>query len=88
MDHVFKGEMLIRLRKIEGQIKGISKMIDEEKYCVDILTQIAAVKAALNSVGGKLIENHTKHCVVTGLKGDNPDKVIDELVGILKKFAK
>ena len=52
-----------RLHRIEGQVRGIERMVDEDRYCIDILTQIAAVKTALEQVGAKLLEDHVTHCV-------------------------
>ena len=61
-----KANLLTRLKRIEGQVRGISRMVEEDKYCVDILIQIAAVKAALNKVGLVLLEDHTRGCVSAG----------------------
>ena len=58
-----KAKLLARLKRIEGQVRGISRMVEEDKYCVEILIQIAAVKAALNKVGLVLLEDHTRGCV-------------------------
>jgi DNA-binding FrmR family transcriptional regulator len=61
-----------RLHRIEGQVRGIEKMIDEDRYCVDVLTQIAAVKTALEQVGAKLLEVHVNHCVADAIaSGDH-----------------
>lgn len=83
-----KSNILRRLRKIEGQIKGIQKMVSEEKYCVDILIQIAAVRAALNRVGLIIFEDHTKGCVLEALNTDKRDEKISELVDVIFKFIK
>lgn len=77
-----------RLKKIEGQVRGVQKMIDEDRYCVDILVQITAVRAALNKVGLQLLEGHTRGCVTAAIKGGRGDEAIDELVDVLSKFAK
>ena len=62
-------DMLIkRLNRIEGQVKGIQKMVDEERYCIDILTQISAIRSAINKVGSIILENHIKGCVVNSIK--------------------
>ncbi|HHY41992.1 MAG TPA: metal-sensitive transcriptional regulator [Thermoanaerobacterales bacterium] len=83
-----KVNLLRRLKKIEGQIKGIQRMIEKEKYCADILIQIAAVRAALNKVGLIIFEDHTKGCVVEAIQTDSGDEKIDELVDVLHKFLK
>ncbi|EMR00301.1 metal-sensitive transcriptional regulator [Paeniglutamicibacter gangotriensis] len=67
VDHGYtanKNALLKRLSRIEGQVRGVSKMVDEEKYCIDILTQISAINAALHKVSLGLVEDHVAHCVV------------------------
>ncbi len=81
-------ELLLRLKKIEGQVRGIQKMVDEKRYCVDILNQIAAVKAALNKVGLNILEKHTHGCVRKAIESGEGDPIIDELMGVIKKFVK
>jgi len=84
-----ENETLIkRLRRIEGQVKGIQKMIEEEKHCSDILIQIAAVRAALNSVGGLVLENYMKSCIKSYLDGAASEEKLDELVNIMVKYTK
>lgn len=63
-----KGKYLARLKRIEGQARGIHRMVDEEKYCIDILTQISAITKALQGVGLGLLDDHLKHCVVDAAK--------------------
>jgi len=79
------------LRRIEGQIKGIQKMVEERRYCVDILTQISAVRAALARVQDNILEAHLTHCVQAALQGksesDRQKKII-EIFGLLKRFRK
>ncbi|HSH35800.1 metal-sensitive transcriptional regulator [Schnuerera sp.] len=77
-----------RLRRIEGQVKGIQKMVDEGKYCGDILIQIAAVRAAMNSVGGLILESHMKDCLKKYLDGSAEDEVLDDLVNTMIKYTK
>ena len=80
-------DMLIkRLNRIEGQVKGIQKMIDEERYCIDILTQISAIRSAINKVGSIILENHIKGCVVNSIKEDNSEESIAELMKTIDKF--
>lgn len=82
-------DMLIkRLNRIEGQVKGIQKMVDEERYCIDILTQISAIRSAINKVGSIILENHIKGCVVNSIKEDNSKESIEELLKTIDKFIK
>ena len=76
-----------RLKNIEGQVRGIQRMVEEEKYCVDILTQISAVRAALNSVGMVILRRHIETCVSEAIQsgGDERSHIIDELMSILGK---
>lgn len=84
-----KKSSITRLRRIEGQIKGIQKMVEEDKYCGDILVQIAAAKSALNKVGGIILQNYMKSCIKEDIiNGDDSDKSIDELVDIMVKYTK
>lgn len=82
---------LVRLRRIEGQIRGVQKMIEEKRYCVDILTQLTSIVGAIKSVEENILERHLKGCVrqsfVKGSKEDKAQK-IDEVVDVLKKFRK
>lgn len=68
-----KDDYLKRLKRIEGQARGISKMVDEEKYCIDILTQISALTSALRVVAVGLLDDHLKHCVLDAARMDGPD---------------
>ena len=77
-----------RLKKISGQINGIDKMLDDKRYCVDILQQVLAARAALNKVGLMILESHTKSCVVSAIKEDRAEQGIDELMSVLKQFSK
>ncbi|CQR71820.1 Copper-sensing transcriptional repressor CsoR [Sporomusa ovata DSM 2662] len=77
-----------RLRRIGGQINGIEKMIDDRRYCVDVLQQIMAARAALNQVALVMIESHTKSCVVNAIMENRTEEAVDELMGVLSKFTK
>ncbi len=68
-----KDKYLQRLRRIEGQARGVSRMIDEEKYCIDILTQISALTSALQAVGLGLLDDHLKHCVLDAARMGGPE---------------
>jgi DNA-binding FrmR family transcriptional regulator len=76
-----------RLSRIEGQIRGIRKMLDESAYCPDILNQAAAANAALNAFSRELLSQHLRSCVVNDLRAGN-DEVVDELLSTLQKFMK
>ena len=76
-----------RLNRIEGQIRGIKGMLDKNAYCPDILTQVAAVNAALNAFGRELLASHIRTCVVEDIRAGKKDAV-DELLTILQKFMK
>ncbi|SJZ42464.1 metal-sensitive transcriptional regulator [Selenihalanaerobacter shriftii] len=84
-----KDDLITRLKRIEGQVRGIQRMIDEEKYCVDVLTQVAAAKAALMKVGMSILEDHTHGCVMQAVAEDEEnDEIIDELMDVIFKFTK
>ena len=80
-------DMLNRLSRIEGQVRGIKRMVEEDAYCVDIITQVAAVNAALNSFNKVLLTNHIKTCVANDIREGKNEKV-DELVVTLQKLMK
>ena len=82
---------LVRLRRIEGQIRGVQKMIEEKRYCVDILTQLTSIVGAIKSVEENILERHLKGCVHQSFtKGSKDDKArkIDEVIDVLKKFRR
>ncbi len=83
-----KENLLVRLNRVSGQVAGIRDMVAEDRYCVDILTQISAVKSALDSVAMALLEDHTRHCVHDAVKHGGGEQTIEELVQIVKKYAK
>lgn len=83
-----KEKVLNRLKRIEGQVRGIQKMVEEDRYCVDILVQISAIDSALNKVGHSLMERHTHHCVADAVKKGEGEEAIDELMKVMKQFAK
>lgn len=80
-------DLINRLNRIEGQIRGIKRMVDENVYCPDILVQVAAVNAALNSFNKVLLGNHIKTCVTQDIK-DGKDETVDELLVTLQKLMK
>jgi len=81
-----KEKLLKRLARTEGQVRGVSKMVEDERYCIDVLTQIGAVQAALDKVALGLIDDHTRHCVVEAESGERVEKV-DELMAALGRFV-
>jgi DNA-binding FrmR family transcriptional regulator len=80
-----KTRNLKRLRRIEGQVRGLQKMVDDDRYCADIMTQIASVHEALRAVGRELMRNHLKHCAASALRGtpDEAERMYDELVDLM-----
>ena len=85
-----KDALLRRLSRIEGQIGGLRRMVDSEAYCVDVLTQIAAVTKALEGVSLKLLTDHTNHCVrdAVATGGSEADAKVDELMTAVERFAR
>jgi DNA-binding FrmR family transcriptional regulator len=82
-----KKDSLNRMKKIEGQIRGVSKMIEGEKYCVDILNQIAAVKSALDGVARKVLKRHVESCVAEAILKRQAEEKIDELMNTIFKYG-
>lgn len=80
--------MMNRLKRIEGQVRGIQKMVDEDRYCIDILVQISAIQSALKNVGYSVTERHMKHCVTDAVEKGGGSESIDELMSVLKQFSK
>lgn len=80
-------DLLNRLSRIEGQIRGVKKMVENDAYCVDILTQTSAINAALNSFNKVLLANHIKSCVTRDIK-EGKEETVDELVATLQKLMK
>lgn len=76
-----------RLSRIEGQVRGVKKMLEDEAYCTDVLTQVTAIQAALNAFNKELLANHIKSCVVEDIRAGN-DEVVDDLVCTLQKLMK
>jgi DNA-binding FrmR family transcriptional regulator len=85
-----KARNLTRLRRIEGQVRGLQRMVEEDRYCADILTQIASVHEALRSVGRELMRNHLKHCATSAIQtgGDEANAMYDELVDMFYKHSR
>lgn len=83
-----KQKLLNRLKRIEGQTRGIQRMVQEDKYCVDIMTQISSIQSALEQVSLTLMEDHMRHCVAEAIAQGNGDEKISEVVNVLKRYAK
>ena len=80
-------KLINRLNRIEGQVRGVRSMVEEERYCVDILTQVSAIQSALNAFNKELLSNHIKTCVVERIR-DGEEQVVDELCDTMKKLMK
>ena len=78
-----KDALLKRLKRIEGQVRGLQRMIEEERYCIDILTQVSATRAALDGVALGVMEDHVRHCVREG-----GDEKVDELMGAVERLVR
>jgi DNA-binding FrmR family transcriptional regulator len=77
-----------RLNRIEGQVRGIGRMIDEDRYCIDILTQVSAVQSALDALALQLLEHHLHGCVQHAVKSGEGDRAIAEALQVIRKFAR
>lgn len=87
MDHEKKehhGALVRRLKLIEGQVRGLQRMLDEDAYCIDIITQTSAVKAALSNVEDLLLEGHLSHCVIEQITQGKPEKAKEEILKVYK----
>ena len=86
-DH--KRQLMNRLKRIEGQVRGVQRMVDEEAYCVDILTQISGVIAASEKVASMVVRDHVDHCVKESIRNeDQAEEKVDELVTAIERFLK
>jgi DNA-binding FrmR family transcriptional regulator len=86
-----KDQLQKRLARIEGQVRGIARMIEDDRYCIDILTQLGAVDTALEAVALKVLEEHVQHCVAGAISSgdrEDADEKIRELVDAVQRFAK
>ena len=90
VDPDIKDRNLKRLRRIEGQVRGLQKMVEEDRYCADILTQISSVHEALRAVGRELMRNHLKHCATSAIKSSDSDAeaMYDEVVDMMFKHSR
>lgn len=87
VDPEIKAGNLRRLRRIEGQVRGLQRMVEEERYCADILTQLSSVQEALRAVGREVMRNHLRYCATTAIKaeGETAERMYDELIDLMYK---
>jgi DNA-binding FrmR family transcriptional regulator len=83
-----KDQVQARLRRIEGQIRGVQKMVDEDRYCIDVLTQVSAAKAALDAVALELLQDHTEHCVAEAIRSGDGRAKIRELNDAVERLVR
>lgn len=87
MDPIIRKKAQTGLKRVEGQVRGVAKMIDEDRYCIDVVTQIDAIRAALARVKSDLLRQHLHHCVYEAMTSDNAgeqERVVEELIGVFK----
>ncbi len=85
-----KDDHLKRLRRIEGQVRGLARLIEEDTYCIDVLTQVSAVVSALRSLGVQLLDEHVRHCVVEAASGDerHAEDMVTEATGAIARLLR
>jgi CsoR family transcriptional regulator, copper-sensing transcriptional repressor len=83
-----KPQLQTRLRRIEGQVRGVERMVEEDRYCIDVLTQISAIQAALDKVALGLLDDHARHCVVGGASDRKPEELTDELMASVGRLMR
>ena len=92
MEHGYEKEPLIkRLHRIEGQVRGVERMVEDDRYCIDIITQIAAINTALESLAFKILDDHVRHCVAGALSSGDPEEAgrkSEELLSAVQRFAR
>lgn len=82
-----KDQLQARLSRIEGQVRGVNRMVDEDRYCIDVLTQISAIRVALDKVALGLLDDHARHCLMGGEGGPtDPDEQVQELMGAVGRM--
>ena len=83
-----KDQLLTRLRRIGGQVRGIEGMVEDDRYCIDVLTQISAVQAALDKVALGLLDDHARHCVIDGRAEGTPEELTEELMAAVGRLLR
>jgi CsoR family transcriptional regulator, copper-sensing transcriptional repressor len=82
-----KDQLLARLRRVEGQVRGVEKMVEDDRYCIDVITQISAIQAALDKVALGLLDGHARHCVANGTHGE-PAEMTDEMMAAVGRLLR
>jgi len=82
-----RAKLLNRLRRIEGQVRGVERMVEDDRYCIDVITQISAIQAALDKVALSLLSDHARHCVVEGHATGTPEELTDELMSAVSRLV-
>jgi CsoR family transcriptional regulator, copper-sensing transcriptional repressor len=83
-----KDQLMARLRRVEGQVRGVERMVEEDRYCIDVVTQISAIQAALDKVALGLLDDHAKHCVIGGAADAEPEELKDELMAAVGRLMR
>jgi DNA-binding FrmR family transcriptional regulator len=83
-----KSQLLNRLRRVEGQVRGVERMVEQDRYCIDVVTQISAIQAALDKVALGLLDDHTRHCIVGGAADAEPEELHGELMGAVGRLIR
>ncbi|GIG00465.1 metal-sensitive transcriptional regulator [Catellatospora citrea] len=83
-----KDQLLTRIRRIEGQVRGIERMVEDDRYCIDVLTQISAIQAALDKVGLGLLDGHARHCMQHGAEQGRADEMATEMMAAVGRLMK
>ena len=83
-----KDQLRKRLARIEGQVRGVERMVEDDRYCIDIVTQISAIQAALDKVALGLLDDHASHCIIGGAADEQPDQLKDELMAAVGRLMR
>jgi DNA-binding FrmR family transcriptional regulator len=83
-----KDKLVSRLKRIEGQVRGVERMVEDDRYCIEVVTQITAIQAALDKVALGLLDDHARHCVVGGRAEGSPDELTDELMAAVGRLVR
>ena len=83
-----KDQLLKRLARVEGQVRGVSRMVEEDRYCIDVITQISAIQAALDKVALGLLNDHADHCVIHGHGSQTPEENVEELMAAVARLMR
>jgi DNA-binding FrmR family transcriptional regulator len=83
-----KEQLLKRLKRLEGQVRGVERMVEEDRYCIDVITQISAIQAALDKVALGLLNDHAEHCVVHGEAAATPEENVEEMMAAVARLMR